>query len=185
MNNHISESSKQIKFIQESLASNNIKNRIPEEVFVGNFLPLFANIKEAIPKNVDISIWIAIAGSPFKEVDVVDNSNVVIFTVPPIFCNNSIKPLSERGEQITNIVAIAEKLSLRSPIEANMYVQNKLYNINKKLHNPIDDSSYKTEWNNIFKRYNIDYSFDIKKEENNEPLTGSIPVGEDLGFTPI
>lgn len=130
------------------------RTKIPEELFKGVFLGLFANLEHQHPE-ATIQNWIGIAGSPFNAVDVVAN-NQVIFTVPPIFSKDAIKPQElNRGEPLSHVVAIAEKLSMRSPIEGQNYIDNKYAAASRKLQNGVDRLAYAKEWNAILKRYNL------------------------------
>lgn len=161
------------------------RNRIPEALFSGVFLGLFANLENKHP-NGTIENWIAIAGSPFNKVDVVQD-NKVIFTVPPVFNKNAISPRDlDAKEPISHIVSIAEKLALRSPIESNNYLSNKYSNLNiTKRENVME---YIQDWNTIFSYYKLPPIMEIKEETTPTEKVDSIQEelrNDDLDFTMI
>lgn len=166
------------------------KARIPEELFTGVFLGLFANLDNQHP-HATIQNWISIAGNPFSAVDVVAN-NEIIFTVPPIFSKEAINPQAmSRTEPLAHIVAIAEKLSLRSPIEGQNYIDNKYATASRNVRGNVNRIAYAKEWNTIFKRYGLPELVEMVGTVDNapKPLAPSDIKdelrGDDLEFTPI
>lgn len=165
------------------------RSKIPEDLFKGVFLALFANLEHQHPQ-ATIENWIGIAGSPFNAVDVVSN-NKVIFTVPPIFSKDVIKPQElNRGEPLSHVVAIAEKLSMRSPIEGQNYIDNKYASASRRIQGSVNRMAYANEWNAILKRYGLpemvklDEKQEVKATNTQNDIRDELR-GDDLEFTII
>ena len=163
--------------------------RIPEELFKGVFLGLFANLENQHPQ-ATIQNWIWIAGSPFNKVDVVADGQV-IFTVPPVFSKDAVQPQAlNRGEPLSHVVAIAEKLSMRSPIEGQNYIDNKYAAASRNLQGKVSRLAYAQEWNLIFKRYGLPELVELSEKPEVKAVAAPDDIkaelrGEDLDFTPI
>ncbi len=163
--------------------------KIPEELFRGIFLGLFANSDEQHP-DATIQNWIAIAGSPFHSVDVY-SGNEKIFTVPPIYSKDAIQPSEmNRSEPLSHIVSVAEKLSMRSPREGQNYIDNKYAAVSRKVRGSVDRIAYAKEWNAIFARYGLPEIVSLAELPNQPETKASSDIkdelrGDDLDFTPI
>jgi hypothetical protein len=83
--------------LYDSLVRSKQNAVLPEQIFVEYFLPYFSH---QIPLTKDddvIAKWIAIAGSPVGEVDIIGNANNVLFTVPPYMNTNTINPVRQNN----------------------------------------------------------------------------------------
>ena len=166
--------------------------RIPENLFKNVFLGLFANLENQHP-DATIQNWISIAGNPFAQVDVVDNDGI-LFTVPAIYDKDAVNPAAmNRAEPLSHIVAIAQKLALRSPIEGQNYIANKYNATRETVRGKADVLSNIERWNVIFERYNLPELMALEKKQS---ATTPVPKsnqddikdelrGDDLEFTPI
>jgi len=165
------------------------RSRIPENLFRNVFLGLFANLDNQHP-DATIQNWIAIAGNPFAQVDVVEN-NQVIFTVPPIYDKDAVNPAAmNRAEPLSHIVAIAQKLAMRSPIEGQNYIANKYNATRETVRGQADVLSNIERWNAIFERYNLPELLALEKKATTVPVVVSNDIkdelrGDDLEFTAI
>lgn len=164
--------------------------RIPEALFKNVFLGLFANLENQHP-DATIENWIAIAGNPFNPVDVIDNQQV-LFTVPAVFSKDAVVPqaMNENNEPIAHIVSIAEKLSLRSPIEGQNYIDNKYSGVSERVKGKVSQVAFAKEWNAIFTRYGLPPILEIDNSSTQklDPKLNDIRDelrGDDLDFTPI
>ncbi len=162
--------------------------RIPEELFKNVFLGLFANLDNQHP-DATIQNWVSIAGNPFTEVDVC-NGGSVLFTVPALFSKNTIQPKSsQESEPLAHIVATAQQLSLRSPIEGQNYIDNKYASASRNIHKDVDKIAFALEWNAIFKRYGLPEIVPLNSEVTQKLSTSSDIKeelrGDNLEFTPL
>lgn len=160
--------------------------RIPEELFKTVFLGLFANLNNQHP-DATIQNWVAIAGNPFTEVDVCGEGKV-LFTVPALFNKDAIKPqIMGQSEPLSHIVATAQQLSARSPIEGQNYIDNKYASTSRKIQNQVDRLAYVQEWNMIFKRYGLPEIIELKNTETSKSVISKDIKDElrrdDLDFT--
>ncbi len=165
------------------------RTRIPEDLFKNVFLSLFANFDNHHP-DASIQNWVSIAGTPFSPVDVY-SGNEFLFTVPPIYSKEAIKPQEmNRDEPLSHIVSIAQKLSMRSPIEGQNYIDNKYAMTSRKVKGAVNRLEYLNEWNAIFKRYNIEPIVEIENSNTSTTKVVQSDIkdelrGDDLDFTPI
>lgn len=140
------------------------KGRLPEEIFVNYFLPYFkeplndkSKVSEEILKRRDKMLreWIAIAGSLFSEVDIIDVAGKVLFTVPALNNTNVINPIrSEGAPSFETIANMAERLQMLSPAKSVNYqnerLQDKLEDMSKGRHK---FTEIEKRWISIFERY--------------------------------
>lgn len=174
----------------ESLADIEKANRprIPEELFRTVFLGLFANLENQHP-DATIQNWVSIAGNPFTEVEVLSEGKV-LFTVPALFDKNAIKPqVMGQTEPLSHIVATAQQLAMRSPIEGQNYIDNKYAKTSRKIYNQVDKFAFAKEWNSIFKRYGLPEIVELKTNESSKSIIKNDIKdelrGDDLEFTPL
>lgn len=167
-----------IKKVSLSLVENQFRHRIPEHVFVQNFLDFFSGRKKDASGNSLVN-WIAIAGSPTSEVELFDNSGKTVAIVPAIF-DTSFLSNSNDGLSIS-------RLSDRYELEKT----NPIYNADANFANdlmkkiPAGTSSSETEdrWKNLINRYTIPSD---KNQSNKENAQNQISgQNEDLDFGDI
>ena len=145
------------------MSLNSTNKQFPEHLFVEGFLRMFAGY-ETHP-DITIGRWVSIAGTPFSEVDIINQNGEVLFTVPPIYERKVLTPeLSSGGSSISAVAATYEKLSAQSPYRAEAFLNNQLNNINKT--NNMDE--YRgvgaARFAQIFKRYNLTPAWLLDKE---------------------
>lgn len=72
--------------------------KMREADFLKFLLPLIVN-RDKVP-NLDMTIWLSIAGNAHRVIDVVDGNNTVLFTVPPLLARvATAMPSLERDRQ--------------------------------------------------------------------------------------
>ena len=132
----------------ESIAS------LPESVFVNNFLPMFSG--ETVPAHINPGQWAAIAGTPYRPVNIIGADGKVLYQVPPLLVRDRVDPTkTPQGlPRMGHVVATTNQLQLVSPRQADHYLR-------KELHRRgiVDESSESVQtnvqqWNAIFARYN-------------------------------
>ena len=138
--------------------------KLPENIFVYYFLPYFCGEK-IIDKNSDIiSKWIAIAGNPNKEVDIIDDEGNVVITIPALVDSSFIdfKNLN-KGQPIKNIIANYELHKNQLPVVGENYLRNTM---DSRIESLTRNSNIQIEnelrWINIFTRYK---KIGVNKEE--------------------
>lgn len=60
------------------------KAKMPESVFVSNFLEPFKNLSSLENDNLAVKQWILISGSPYAQVDIIDGKGNVVHTTPSL-----------------------------------------------------------------------------------------------------
>lgn len=132
--------------------------RLPEDIFVEVFLPLFAGEPLKFPKEATIAGWISIAGSPYKEVDVFNKENgQVIFRCPPLFDYNGVDPVrnvKDRSQRpVADIVQMAEQLMNIHPNQSIAFMQRELGQRANKMITGAKLMPNVVRWNQVFTRY--------------------------------
>lgn len=142
--------------IYSKLVANPLANKLPERLFVENFLPYFCGEVE-IPEETELySLWYGIAGSPTGEVDIIDISGKSLYKVPPLMNTNIINP--KRGDNndmnFSQIIALASMYNNMTPVAGlnalNTGLANKLETLRNKS---VEFTDYEIRWIDIFKRY--------------------------------
>ena len=154
------------------------QGRLPEHLFLKYFLPVFANQRPA-PEDF-ISTWVSIAGQPAGEVQIVDNANNVLFTVPPLMDTHHIKRLRPDGSM--DFSSIGQMLALHAqsnPKLAEANYQQNLIKRYKESHSPTSvTSENQKRWQEIFVRYGIEQT---KPEPAQAASAKSTGAEDDIG----
>lgn len=94
-------------------------NKLPERIFVNDFLPFFCGEKQ-IENYEDIyKLWFGIAGSPTAEVSIINNDGELLFNVPPIVDSHVFNPEYNKNKEMPSIADIdgmSEALERSIPI---------------------------------------------------------------------
>jgi len=167
----------------QSLVINNPKVRLPENVFVNYFLPFFSGTAtaESINARNVISEWIGVAGTAMAEVDIIDVSGQVIFTVPALFDTDMINIAAKQaGQSMSDIV---NEYSLRKagvPQAATNYLNTALFNLGNGITRESNHAdAIALRWAGIFQRYGIAGS----NNTNSSKLATQDNPGDDLDYS--
>jgi hypothetical protein len=149
-------------------ASQEARTKLPEEVFVKNFLPFFSGQQSIKEYPSVIPNWIGIAGSPTSPVDVINDSGDVLYTVPGFYDTTVIKANARfEGSSLGDTMVHYEMDKSVIPQRANNRINKEL---EKKLPGIFQESSVKSEnkksWNTIFEKYGIKTNENTKKEHS-------------------
>lgn len=136
--------------------------RMPERIFAGIFLPIFAKGKNEFYPQVDLNWWANFAGNEYREVDVISPKGEVLFTVPPLFDRAGINSITGKDRQriqggnILNVIKNAELRSRVSPKDGTAFLNAHLKQ--RALFMGMLPPSVKENilrWNDIFKKYGL------------------------------
>lgn len=161
-----------IKEIHESLVSGEkVRNTLPEDIFKNYFLPMFAGL-ETHP-DASVGVWISIAGTPFAEVDIIDNSRQVLFTVPPIFERNIVDPTKPNTIPLSVVTDTVEKMIKQSPYRAVAFLNRHLSEITFKdeVLAGFQQKNF-ARMDEIFKRYGVTPIWEQEKPKTT--VTGAV-----------
>lgn len=151
-------------------------NKLPESLFVQNFLPYFCGELD-ISKNDDvIPYWYSIAGSPNKEVAIIGDRGEILYRVPALSDTSIIDPTKEKGRvNFGEIVSLAKLYTNQSPVAGENYINQKLA---EKFYKLTAKSRVFTEnekrWMEIFTRYGK-----VKEDEANAEEDKSSKLSDD------
>src|SRR3990167_8751263 len=81
----------------KELVTESEPNKLPEHLFVQNFLPYFCGELDINTNKDVLPYWYSIAGSASKEVEIIDSSGKPIYRVPALADNSVIEPKKKRG----------------------------------------------------------------------------------------
>ena len=129
--------------------------RLPEHIFVKNFLPVFIGYKSIEDYPDFVSTWISVAGSPTAQLDIIDHTGTVVFTVPSLFDVSHLNPNANKDNMdFKQIIALSTLYSNISPAQGQNFLQNKLHDRLEALKTKSENfTDYEKKWLFIFKRY--------------------------------
>lgn len=146
-------------------ATQDIRGKISEEIFVKYFLPVLIDDLRGLPEIGDdiklhrekvLGDWIAVAcQSRHVEVDVLNEMREVLFAVPAMSAGSHISTRRQDHE-----IPIAQLMNMVSMISASQPMKGE-YELNHGLHKHVNDSNKDKRipqnlvdrWMEIFKRY--------------------------------
>lgn len=171
----------QIKSVMQnvfsSLVDNQMRQKLPESVFVQTFLPYFSGQIKAGPNENPVAQWIGVAGSPTSEVELIDNQGKVVAIVPAIFNTDFINPNKIQGNGLYRI-AQQHELEKTNPINnSNNVFANQLLSRVPQAQVSQTDSE---KWDILLSRYGLSEKNknDLKSKESKQ-VSGS---DEELDF---
>lgn len=131
-----------------------IRGRLPEHIFVRDFLPTFAS-KKGTPNQDDvISVWFCISDGPLRPVDIIDGSNNVLYTVPALQNTRIFNPLNDSDIRFKDVVTTAKQVAMMSEIAGDNVITGA---VDAKFGQMFDPNRMRTEdektWEAIFARY--------------------------------
>lgn len=125
--------------------------KLPESVFLKEIMPFLCGDSAS---QVSPEKWIAVAGSPFSEIDITDNAGNVIFRLPALFERNvvSSEAASKRGSIVSAMITLG-MLRNFSPARADAFLRHEFDNrgIVSDFHAVAQVTA--NRWDEIFRRY--------------------------------
>lgn len=152
------------------LVTNDKASKLPEQLFVTNFLPYFCG-ELNIDTNEDVlPYWFSIAGSPNKEVSIIDGRGIELYKVPALSDTSIIDPTKEKGKMnFGEIVSLAKLYTNLSPAQGQNFINDKLaekfYKLTAKSKIFTDNEK---RWYDIFARYGKIKPDDVGKIEDDK-----------------
>lgn len=143
------------KQLFDLLITNADVNKLPETLFVENFLPFFCGEREIGDNKDFLPYWISIAGSPTAEVQIIDGAGYELYRVPPIADTTIIEPAKRKGNvNFGEIVALTKLHSNVTPAKGENYLNKQLADKFFKLTSQSTIfSENEKRWISIFERY--------------------------------
>ena len=132
------------------------KKKFPESLFRKYYVAFFSGTKSEHDATL-LEHWYTIAGSPFDEVDLVDNVGNVVATVPAITNRDVIPVIAARQDGISVDFAM-ETARQQASLSPRMAQTRLTTSLNEKFIKP-DESSTKTvqsKWTALMSRYAAD-----------------------------
>jgi len=150
--------------VYKELVDDNAPNaRIPEEVFLEGFLPYFSGQKEVTAKNTIFAQWESIAGGISNEVDVIDNKNQIVVTVPPLVDTTNVLPNVEKVKHLGEVWETYRKMCDNNAAGSEDFLAS---NGSMK----VKEDQNKQRWLNIMDKYGVSPPDDNIKKDNKEDV---------------
>lgn len=147
----------QIQMISDTLGqvAAGDRPRLAVRIFEGIFLPFFAGDEKRAYPQANAAMWVGrVSFSPYQEVDVVDTSGEVLFTVPPLLDRRAVdSKVNNEGAGVAHIVASAQQYALLSPRAGSNYLQSELTRKALIMKVPANVLGHLQRWNEIFERF--------------------------------
>lgn len=130
--------------------------RLPEDLFVMHFLPLFKGlITDTVLAQELRSKWYILARHPQGEVNIIDNSGNVLYTTPSINYTKMFDPTkADVSGSFKDLISLTNQLNTANPLRAKQYLEN---NLTKKFNAMRQKghilSKEQQRWVEIFQRY--------------------------------
>ncbi len=176
----VSQAQSDINKCYDSIVGKQDRRVIPEDLFVNEFLPYFSGQKSFSEGNNVLGNWVTVAGTPFAEVNVIDQSGNTVVTVPGLTTTLQHKLAERSGTPLHDIVVQAEVVGSQQQVLGNRYLNNKLDEKQREIIGTVMPEalvSVKSQWDDIFKHYNVASE---SKEEFNK--TTELPLDEDVSY---
>ena len=132
------------------------RNQISAEAFKHCFLPFFLGEKVA-PEvtqgrpQPDLGHWIAVAGGPYNEVDLVDAAGNVVLTVPPAMDSEVLDhSIHDKSASMHQGIISAREILTHSPLAANKHLEHLYSHELKRLVVKPFDIDHIIAWNKIY-----------------------------------
>ena len=138
-------------------------NKLPEAIFVTQFLPIFNGSDSLRDANSTLVNWIAIAGSPFSEVSIIDHAGRELYKVPAMYDSSSIDPTKRMRQTLADFISNYQLRKDYLPSVGQRYmvegVADRLSNLDISEEH-IGETQQR--WDGIFSRYSTRATKDFK-----------------------
>jgi len=160
-----------------------VSNQLPEPIFKEVFLPFFLSQHPNEEWLMLLDQWIQIAGTAQLPVDIVDEKNNILFTVPPIYGTSMTKKMSKMrdGEHYSVIQERHQRTAQDFPTLAEGKIHDAL---DKKFEKHIRSvetglDRYAGQWDVIFSYYGINTDEVEGRVINKEPEASGVEFDDD------
>lgn len=128
----------------------------PESLFVQMFLPFFSG-QRVVESEGLAARWIALAGNPFKPVNVFkDGTNDILYTVPPFFDMDAVVVSNRKHGSLGTIINTASQLSQIHPSQGVNHFAKEVSKLELLQDRSAEVARTKQIWYSIFERYGVE-----------------------------
>lgn len=139
---------------EKDLAPISHRGKLPEKHFKEVFVPFLVGQVDSTPENNLVNCWIAVAGSPASEMDVIDDEGNVLFTAPPLYDTSLINAGAPAERTLGSIMQEYSQIKQDIPQAAESFLNQHMANkFNNMMHKPSDVPLKSERWENILSRY--------------------------------
>lgn len=137
--------------VTSTIIPNNI---LPESVFVEHFLPFFAGKRSFDDVPQAYNDWVSIAGGAYREVNIIDINNNVLFSVPKMLNTASIDAAAY-SRSIKSILASKDQRDAAGHRDPEIDYDEMRSNLINKMHTVEVNEADTDKWNFIFDKYGV------------------------------
>lgn len=129
--------------------------KCPESLFVKMFLPFFSGQRVVEDEGL-AARWIALAGNPFKPVDVFDERTMeILYQVPAFFDMEAVVVSNRKHGSLGDIIQKATQLSAIHPSQGVNHFAKSVSKLELLQDRSAEVARTRDIWMSIFKRYNV------------------------------
>lgn len=132
----------------------NNKPTVPENIFVFHFLPLFSGESTANKESL-LENWYLIAGTPYHEVNVINESGEVVAVVPPIL-NRKILPIKTERDKGADLDSMFKTAIQNSSLHPNLGNKMIISELSSRFLNHLsleNNAVLKESWDKLLSHY--------------------------------
>lgn len=125
--------------------------KLPESVFLKEIMPFLCGDSAS---QVSPEKWIAVAGSPFSEIDIIDDAGNTLFRLPALFERNVVshESASKRGSLVSAMITLG-MLRNFSPARAEAFLKHEFDGRGIATDYRSVAQTTAARWDEIFRRY--------------------------------
>ena len=155
-------------FIYDELVTKKQINRIPEPVFVQQFLGVFSGTQKLGNQTDTLVNWVAVAGDPYSEVAVVDTAGHELYRVPALMDSSVIDPKKPLQQSISDFITqyklktdYLPSVGMAHAVKGTVKILTEIGHTNKVEENT-------KRWDDIMKRYDNKLNTDTQTTNKTE-----------------
>lgn len=145
--------------MHDELVTQKEKQYIPEIVFKETFLGFFKTMSAEGIDDTLAKKWVDFAGSPYNEVDVIDKTGNVMYTVPGLLSRPNVDKALGKNVNFDKMVTTYELKRNRLPEVGDRYLAAELDNIPNSITANVAEDALR--WKQIFDRYSGDNNMSV------------------------
>jgi hypothetical protein len=147
------------------------RKRIPENIFRRHFVAFFSGVKSAYDAEL-LEHWYKIAGTPYEEVDLVDERGNVVATVPPVLDRDSIPIVATRQPGMSVDFALDNEAQ-QATLSPRLATTRLATTLTEKFVNPSEGrkAALSQRWEELLKRYEADIPKEKKTSSESDNST--------------
>lgn len=148
--------------------------KVKEEIFVGVFLPFFAGDADA-NKAVNFGMWMNVAHNGYRPVNVVNELDEVLFTVPPVLNRQNVRAgVATDINTFSHIAATTQQYAANHPQLGKQYMASMIAQKQLLAFDTEEGIKEARIWNEIFARYGRPSPFNVGEADTGNKTAAQV-----------